>query len=466
MHEIGYLTSAVDLTPLHTDQTSRFQHTYVIGQTGTGKTTWARSSFLQDVYNGFGACYFDFHGRDAQWLLNHIPPDRVRDVIYLDAMDPNFAIGYNVLDGVWPGDYATFTDEIVGSLRHIHAASWGARMDDILINAIRPLFDLPPASKGTLLGSVRMLNDPYYRNWVTKHCQEKTVRDFWEMEFKSWTKGDQAHNVNSSLNKIRRFQSSPILRRILGQQKSTMDFARAIQNGQILIFNLDKWAIGTVNANTLASLILSRLIYEATHRAFPQVAGQDAEDLITPFHIYIDEFHSITSLAMVEALSGIRKFRVGFTLCHQYTNQLSPDVLDAIKGNVGTKIAFRIGGDDAEDLHRALDVTEPKHLMEQSDYEFYVSMKDGKATKTRRGFSLPPNYQRHGLSQSVVNTMHAKFARPVATIDEQYDRWQNSRHYGGSVDPKTVKKKQAEPKPTEKRSGSGDFKSIGSIMLG
>ena len=193
MHFIGYRKSSTDQAPIHLDQTSRFQHTYAIGQTGAGKSTWATNSFHQDVYNGFGACYFDFHGQDAPWLLDRIPADRIRDVIYLDATNPHEAIGYNVLDGIVPADYGTFTDEIVSSLRHIHQASWGARMDDILTNAIRPLFDLPPNSKGSILGAVRMLNDPFYRNWVVKQCPEKTVRDFWLMEYAGWSKNDQAH---------------------------------------------------------------------------------------------------------------------------------------------------------------------------------------------------------------------------------------------------------------------------------
>jgi len=466
MHELGFRKSSTDLSPIHVDQMSRFQHTYVIGQTGTGKSTWAKGSFLQDVYAGFGACYFDFHGQDATWLLDRIPADRISDVIYLDATNPHHAIGYNALDGIRPDDYATYTDEIVGALRHIFADSWGARMNDILTNAIRPLFELPPASKGTMMGAVRMLNDPLYRNWAIRQCSEQTVWDFWHREFAKWTPGDQAHNVNSSLNKIRRFQSAPVLRRILGQQRSRIDFGRAIAEGQILILNLDKWAIGIDNANTLASLIVSRLIYEATHRPFPKVGNQVATDLVIPFHIYIDEFHSVTSLAMVEALSGIRKFRVGFTLCHQYTDQLSKPVLDAIKGNVGTKIAFRIGGTDAEDLHRSMDVTEPKHLTELPDYECYIAMKEGNCTATYRAFTLEPDFQRHGYQASIASRVATKYARPVDEVEAQYARWQQSRHFGGG-ERETVKKKQrapATPWPVA-RKAKGGFSSLGSIMM-
>ena len=170
-------------------------------------------------------------------------------------------MGYNPLDGIAPRHFASFTDEIVASLRHILERSWGARMDDILMNAIRPLFDLPGESKGTLLGAVRMLNDDAYRRFVVNQTTEDTVRDFWFSEYAAWSKTDKAHNVNSSLNKIRRFQSAPVLRHILGQQRSTVDFGQAIARQQLVILNFNKWKIGAVNANTLASLILSRIIY-------------------------------------------------------------------------------------------------------------------------------------------------------------------------------------------------------------
>jgi hypothetical protein len=462
MHQLGYLHSSTYDQPITVDQTSRFQHTYVLGQTGTGKSSWATDSFLQDVHAGFGACYFDFHGQDAAWLLDQIPPERINDVVYLNPLDVNGVIGYNVLDGINPADYANFTDEIVSSLRHINSASWGARMDDILINAIRPLFDLPDESKGTILGAVRMLNDPFYRKWVVNRCSEKTVRDFWFMEFANWSKGEQGHNVNSSLNKIRRFQSMPVLQRVLGQQKSGVNFAKAIQDGQILIFDFNRWQMGEKNANTLASLVLSRLIYEASHWLMLQVDGAISEDLVKPFHVYIDEFHSVTSLSMVEALSGIRKFRVGFTLCHQYTGQLSQEILDAIKGNVGTKIVFRVGGDDAKQLQSTLGVIEPKHLTEQADYCFFVSSKSENSVSTRRGHTLPSRPTHYGHANAIRNRMTAKYSAPISQIDATYERWQNSRHYGGDVGRPTVKKKQE--RGGEKPTGTG-FKSLSQIML-
>ena len=435
MHQIGI--SKTTGNPIALGQTNRFQHLFAIGQTGTGKSTFLKQSFLRDVHAGFGACYFDFHGQDAAWLLDHIPRERLDDVIYLNPLNPTAIPGYNPLYGIRPEHAAQMTDEIVGNLRHIFGDSWGGRMDDILMNAIRPLFDLPPQSQGTLLGAIRMLNDPVYRAFVLKHCRERSVLDFWNLEFASWSKSNQAHDVNSSLNKIRRFQSAPVLRRVLGQTKSTIDLRRVIEQGQILIIDCNKWQMGEKNASVLAALILSRLIYEASNRAMPKVGDTLATDLITPFHLYIDEFHSITTTSTAEAFSGIRKFRVGITCCNQFTAQLKPEVLSSILGNVGTKIFFRVGATDAKALHDAVELPEPKHLTELPDYNFIAYHKSGGAMVTKRGVTEDLAATRYGYRSSLLRRMDCHFNRPVEEVDAAYERWTGSRHYaapgGGSL---------------------------------
>ena len=434
-HILGrYRSASPEDRVLAIPQASRYQHTHVIGQTGTGKSTFAKQSFMQDILAGHGGCYFDFHGQDAPWFLDRIPPERIKDVIYFNPLDADHAIGYNVLDGVAPEDHATFTDEIVATLRHIHHASWGARMDDILTNAIRPLFDLPPESKGTMLGVVRMLNDVHYRNWVVRQCREHTVRDFWQREYAEWSKPDKAHNLNSSLNKIRRFQSSPVLRRILGQQRSRIDLRRAIASGQIVICDINKWRMGAVNANTLASLIVSRLIYEATRRDLPRrTDGEIAEEAIIPFSVVIDEFQTVTTLSAIEAFTGIRKFRVAITVLHQYTAQLSPALLDAVNGNVGNRIVFRVGGEDAIHLQRHMDIPKISDLTDLDDYHFIAQYKEDTNTRTRRAYTERIDFPTHGHSTAVRALMRSKFAVPVEQIEAQYARWQCSRHFGGPL---------------------------------
>ena len=445
-------------TPLLLEQEYRYQHCYVLGQTGTGKSSWARQSFMQDVQAGRGGCIFDFHGEDARWLLEHIPKERIEDVIYFDPLDPNYAVGYNALGGIAPKHYASYTDDIVEALRHIFASSWGPRMDDILTNAIRPLFDLPPQSQGTLVGVVRMLTDPAYRRFVVNQCPEQTVRDFWFTEYAGWSKNDRAHNLNSSLNKIRRFQSSPTLRNILGQQKSGLNIRDAIAKKRLVILNFNKWRIGAKNADVLASLILSRIIYEATHREVPTKDGKPIDALFPGFHVVVDEFQSIRSLAIVEALAGIRKNRVSFTLCHQHTEQISPTVLAAVKGNIGTKVIFRVGGDDAHRLQRTVEVTNAKELATQADYEFMLQYKAGAKVVTRRGRSVMAPYERQGSATKIMNWTNANYAKPLAMVDDKYFEWLETSHYG---------KPQTQPKRNKvEKKKEGRMRSVGAVMLG
>lgn len=462
MHQIGL--NKTTNQPIYLDQTSRFQHLFAIGQTGTGKSTFLKQSFLRDVHAGFGACYFDFHGQDAAWLLNYIPRERLDDVVYINPLNPTRVPGYNPLYGIRPEQHTQMTDEIVGSLRHIFRDSWGPRMDDILMNAIRPLFDLPPQSQTTLLGSIRLLNDPVYRRWVLKHCRERRVLDFWNLEFGQWTKGSQTHDVNSSLNKIRRFQSSEVLRRVLGQPRSSINFGMAIERGQIVLIDCNKWKMGEKNASVLAALILARLIYEASNRPMPQINGQAAENVITPFHIYIDEFHSITTTSTAEAFSGIRKFRVGITCCNQFTAQLQPEVLSAILGNVGTKVLFRVGSTDAKALHGAVELPEPKHLTELPDYHFVTYYKSGRSMVTTRGITSPLEVARHGYQPSLLRRMDNHFNRPVTEIDAAYERWSENRHYTLCEQPERGRGESNTVKGKARKRSSSGMPSIGSIM--
>jgi len=487
MHHLG--SHKISGHPLVIPLDQRFQSVYAIGQTGTGKSTFLKAGFLQDVYHGFGACYFDFHGQDAKWLLDRIPPERLADVIYVNPLNPSGVIGFNPLDGVGEGEDEQATAEIVSSLKHIFTDSWGGRMDDILSNALRPLFHLPYESKTTLLGAIRMLNDPVYRAWVMKHCRERAVRDFWQLEYDKWSKSDQNANINSTLNKIRRFEAAPILRRTFGQSRSRINLRHAVQAGKLIIFDFNKPQMGEVNANLMASLYLSRLIHECMTRPLPKIGGELHTEAIKPFFFHIDEFHSILSSATAMAFSEGRKFRMGITAVHQFTRQLTATtpgrkVFDAIIGNVGTKLVFRVGGNDAAELFRAMEVTEPKQLSELSDYNFIAYLKQGNSMVHKRGLTDDlSDVMQYGYGGSIIRRMNADIATPMAEIDAAYDRAATRKHLvvartGKASTPKPVTQtvqpttqgkrlKRKSPTPArDKRSPkpAGQFTPLGAVM--
>ncbi|MEL7275563.1 MAG: hypothetical protein AAGK98_03760 [Pseudomonadota bacterium] len=472
MHQLGTLKA--NHQPLTIPLEQRFQSVYAIGQTGTGKSTFLKHGFLQDVYSGFGACYFDFHGQDARWLLDRIPRNRLDDVIYVNPLDPTAVIGFNPFDGVREGQDEQATAAIVASLKHIFADSWGGRMDDILTNAVRPLFHLPYERKTTLLAAIRMLNDPTYRVWVLKHCRERAVTDFWEREFANWTKSDQNANVNSTLNKIRRFEAVPLLRRTFGQVRSRINLRHAVEAGKLIIFDFNKPQMGEVNASVMGALFLSRLIHEAMTRPQPTIDGEVFTGALKPFFFHIDEFHSVMSSATTIAFSEGRKFRMGISAVHQFTRQLTAttpgrQVFDAVVGNVGTKIVFRIGGNDADELFRALEVAEPKHLTELPDYNFIAYLKQGRAMKRMRATTVLPDAPRHGYGASIIRRMKADVGTPITEIDTAYETLADRRFVGIVKAGKRTEPKQPATRPRQQRKpGKGQphqFRPLGAVML-
>jgi hypothetical protein len=200
------------------------------------------------------------------------------------------------------------------------------------------------------------------------------------------------------------------------------------------------------------------LIYEGSNRVVPKIDDVPVTNLVTPFHIYLDEFHSITTTSTAEALSGIRKFRIGLTCCHQFPSQVRPEVLDAIIGNVGTKMIFRVGSDDANALHGAVEMPEPRHLTELPDYNFISYLKQGSSMVTQRGLSVISDYKRRGFKGSILRRMDNHFIRPNAEIDEAYERWSVRRHIAsGAPSPSKSKVKK-------ERKRSGELRPLGSIM--
>lgn len=185
--------------------------------------------------------------------------------------------------------------------------------------------------------------------------------------------------------------------------------------------------------------------------------GKPVDALFPGFHVVIDEFQSVTSLAIVEALAGIRKSRISMTLCHQHTDQIAPEVLAAIKGNIGTKIIFRVGGDDSKRLHETVELPNPKELSNQSDYNFILQYKTGSSVATKRACSVMADYPRQGQAKRIIGYSQGNYARPVSEVEAQYERWLSSRHYGGV--PKLISK------PTVKKKQASAMRSVGAIML-
>src|SRR5438034_5874068 len=319
-------------------QADRRAHMYLIGKTGTGKSTLLETMISQDVRDGQGLALLDPHGDLAERVLGGVPAERQDDLIYFNVPDVSKPLGFNPLEPVAAGKRPLAASGILEVFKKIWADTWGPRMEHILRNALLALLDQPEA---TLADVLRLLSDKAYRRSAMVYVASARVRDFWLREYESYPLRFRIEAIAPIQNKVGAFLAVPVLNGILTQPKSAFDLRQVIDEGKILLVNLAKGKIGENAAALLGALLVSKLGLAALSRA--DVPEENRRD----FFVYLDEFQSFTTLSLAGMLSELRKYRAGLILAHQYLTQLDPQVRDAILGNVGTIVAFRLGLPDA-----------------------------------------------------------------------------------------------------------------------
>jgi len=322
-------------------QSDRRAHMYVIGKTGTGKSTLLETLIRQDIGGDQGVALLDPHGDLVERVLAAVPERRRGDVIYFNVPDTSRPLGFNPLERVAPEKRPLAASGILEVFKKIWLDSWGPRLEHILRHALLALFDQPEA---TLADVLRLLDDSDYRKSVADRVRNAQVRDFWLREYESYPARFRAEAIAPVQNKVGAFLANPILHAILTHPKSAFDPRSVMDEGRILLVNLAKGKIGEDAAALLGALLVSRIGLAALSRA------DVIEDNRRDFFLYLDEFQTYTTLGLATMLSELRKYRVGMVLAHQYLAQLDEKVRDAVLGNVGTIISFRIGPEDAEIL--------------------------------------------------------------------------------------------------------------------
>jgi len=317
----------------------RRAHMYIIGKTGTGKSTLLETLIRQDIENGEGLALLDPHGDLVEKVLKAMPEKRKGDLIYFNVPDPSSQLGFNPLEQVNPLKRPLAASGLLEVFKKLWADSWGPRLEHILRNALFALLDHPQT---TLADILRLFDDTTFRKQVAASVKNMRVRDFWLKEFENYPARFRAEAIAPIQNKVGAFLAHPVLNRILTQPKSSFYLRRIMDEGKILLVNLSKGQIGEDTASLLGAMIVSRIGLAALSRA------DIAEGKRKPFFLYLDEFQSFTTLSLVNMLSELRKYRTGITLAHQHLAQLDLPVQNAILGNVGTIISFRLGVTDAE----------------------------------------------------------------------------------------------------------------------
>jgi hypothetical protein len=398
----------------------RRRHVYIIGKTGMGKTTLMENMVLADIHAGHGVAYIDPHGDTAQKILDYIPPHRINDVVYLNPADMDFPVGFNILESINPDKKHLVAAGLMGVFKKIWPDVWSARMEYILLNTILALLDAPGS---TLLGINRLLVDPDYRKRVVSLIQDPVVKTFWVKEFAAFSEKYRTEAIAPVQNKVGQFLSASIIRNIVAQVKSTIDIREIMDQRKILILNLAKGLIGEENSRLLGGMIVTRLQLAAMERVdIPEKERQD-------FYLYVDEFQNFATTSFANILSEARKYRLNLIVAHQYIEQLTSkgdtDIRDAIFGNVGTIVVFRVGAADAEFMETEFTPRFlPEDLVNLGKYDIYLKlMIDGASSEPFSATTLPPIAKRTGSTDKVIKVSRERNARPRSEIEDKVLRW-------------------------------------------
>lgn len=322
-------------------QADRFLHTYIIGKTGTGKSTLLRVKLLQDIYAGRGVCLLDPHGDLVEEIASCIPRWRKRDVLYFNIPDAALTLRYNPFKRVSFEKRSLVASGILEVFKKLWAEAWGVKLEHILRHAILTLLDQREA---TLADIPKLLLDKHFRASAIEAIENENVRYFWQKEFIHYTRYD----ILPVLNKVGGMLAHPVIKRVLIENPIEVSLRKAMDERKIILVNLAKGHLGEDAAHILGALFISSL----SAAAFSRVDTEESNRV--PFMLYMDEFHNFTTLSLVNMFSELRKFKVGLILAHQYFHQLDEDVRRAILGNAGTIIAFRVGTEDAQFLSKEM----------------------------------------------------------------------------------------------------------------
>lgn len=405
----------------------RLRHMYAIGKTGMGKSTLLENMAIQDIQNGEGIAFLDPHGKTAEMLLEFVPEHRIKDVIYFAPFDMEYPIALNVLEDTAPGDESSssirsqfIVSGLMSTFKKIWKDQWSARMEYILNYTLLALIEIPEA---TLLDVNRMLSDKVYRKDIASRVKDPTVKAYWEKEFTAMSDKMIAEAVPAIQNKVGQFISNALIRNIIGQKTSSFDFRKAMDEKKIIIFNLSIGRVGEDAVNLLGSLFVTKIYLAAMSRA--DISERDMEN-IPNFYLYVDEFQNFINDSFAQILSQARKYKLGLIVAHQYVKQMSEIVHDAIFGNVGTMITFRVGAEDADAFEKEF---KPTFLAEDftniGRFQMYLKlMIDGVTSSAFSATSMGPwPKPENSFVKEIIDSSRALYSHPRKDVEEHILKW-------------------------------------------
>src|SRR3989344_5585898 len=350
-------------------------------------------------------------------MLRFVPEHRKKDVIYFNPSDTSFPLGFNPIEHVPAEQRHIVSSGLMGVFKKIWPDVWSARMEYLLMNTILALLEIPDA---TLLGINRMLGEKEFRKWIVSQLTDQTVRAFWENEFAKYTDKFMTEAIAPIQNKVGQFVSNPLIRNIVGQKVSTFSIREAMDEGKIIIMNLSKGRIGEENSRLLGQMLITK-IYLAAMSRVDIVDENKRQD----FYLYVDELQNFASESFASILSEARKYRLNLIIAHQYITQMEEVVRDAVFGNVGTIISFRIGAFDAEYMEKEF---EPyfmqTDLVNLDKYNAYVKlMINGVTSQPFSMETIPPVAETYNSKEKVIAVSRERYGNKREDIEEKIARW-------------------------------------------
>lgn len=391
----------------------RSRHVYIIGQTGAGKSGLLELFALSDIFHNQGYAIIDPHGDLAVNNMKFIPGSRMKDVVYFNPADTAHPVGFNPLEVTNPEQKSNISSEVIGVLKRMFGDSWGPRLEYILRYTILALLDRPST---TMLDISRMLTDKKFRKETLSYCTDSVVLQFWNVEFASWNDKFASEAIAPVLNKVGAFTANPTIRNIIGQPKSTFNIRQIMDEGKILIVNLSKGLIGEDNAAILGSFLVTKIQLAAMSRSdIPNIEDR------RPFYLYVDEFQNFATDSFATILSEARKYALNLTVANQYIGQMTDTVRDAVFGNVGSMISFRVSADDAPLLAKQFEPQfEPGDLLQMHNRHFIINMViNGEKAPAFSATTLKLPPEQIDNSPQIIENSRRLYSRPRADIEAE-----------------------------------------------
>lgn len=422
---LGYTDYRNIHIPFGVKDEDRRRHMYLLGKTGTGKSTFMKNLIIGDILEGKGLAVLDPHGELVEEILDIIPEHRIKDIVYLDPSDLENPIGLNMLDIKPDETMDLLADGIVNVFKKFFGDSWGPRLQYILTNTMLTLLHCQNVS---LLAVQRILTDKNYRKFLLKQVNDPFLLKFWNEEYEALSKNAKllTEAIAPIQNKVGRFLSSPMVRNMIGQIKSSIDLQDIMNSGKVFLVNLSQGKIGEENSSLLGGMIVTRLYSNAMQRA--RMAKEERRD----FYLYVDEFQNFATDSFVKILSEARKYALNLIVTHQYIDQIDPSIQDAIFGNVGTLMNYVVGQKDALRLEKEYTpYLTSEDLVNLDRYRLAMKMTiDGAQSPPFTAIAMKPIYSDFKLKEQVKQASRDTYAKPREIVETKINKWASQEYDG------------------------------------